>query len=353
MRSHRWFAKAEAIETFTDKQQKHIKELQKAIVKYDFTGEIWEKINQSEELATGVPKEQIYLIPILATRAFKALLHSQRVSKEHARDIVSLRTLLGMLKTLDIQESNIQAFTRKIISFLLLVPKDSLIQSLIGSFDTPRYKDSTMHFYFSKEKGVLQQRYQKALTFVKEKRKGIREPETEALNLCMQRLIDVAYTDSSAEEAVEKSVNREIFKRMLGFRSEVISTDVLHRLIQIIDQNIVDLILGSTSPDMRGKIARYIEAIVKKQSPEKLSNQALEILNKFLVIRLLLPEMLETWCTNNQDKSASIATVLKDFKAEFDELSQFFLSSENKELKLADLETASILSELQRLRNKS
>ncbi|MCH1430699.1 MAG: hypothetical protein L7U87_08105 [Chlamydiales bacterium] len=258
-----------------------------------------------------------------------------------------------MLKALDAKESNIQSFTRKIISFLLLVPKDNLIQSLIASFDTPQYESTTMHFYFSKKKGVLQQRYQKALTFVKEKRGEVTKPETVALDLCMRRLIDVAYTGSSAEKAVEKSVNREIFKRMLGFRSEVISTDVLHRLIEIIDQNIVDLILRSTSPDMHGKIARYIEAIVKKQPSEKLSSQALEILNKFLVIRLLLPEMLETWCTNNQGKSASIATVLKDFKAEFDELSQFLLSSENKELKLADLETASILSELQRLRNKS
>ncbi|MCH1430698.1 MAG: hypothetical protein L7U87_08100 [Chlamydiales bacterium] len=81
VRSHRWFAKAETIATFTDRQRKHIQELQKAIVEYDFTEEIWKKMNQSEELATGVPKEKIYLIPILATRSFKALSHNQRVSR--------------------------------------------------------------------------------------------------------------------------------------------------------------------------------------------------------------------------------------------------------------------------------
>lgn len=348
VRSHHWFAKAETIATFTDRQRKHIQELQRAIVEQDFTEETWNSMDQSEELASGVPKEKIYLVPILATRSFKALSHNQSVSREHSKDIASLRTLFGMLQVLNATENGIEGLGRKLISFLLLIPRNNLMQSLINSFDAPASKGGKMRFYFSKTEGVLQQRYEKALTFVKEKRREVTEPETVALDLCMRRLTDVAYRNHPAA-AVEKSVNKEIFKCMLGHKSEAIPRDVLLRFTQIIDQDIVDIILNTTPPAMHQKIADHIENIASNCASESLSEQALDILNKFLVIRLLLPEKFKVWCDNNSEKAESVVAAFKYFEKGFDELSKAYLSDENKELMIADLEVVRVLEKLKNL----
>ncbi|NCF70779.1 MAG: hypothetical protein GWP59_03650, partial [Chlamydiales bacterium] len=281
LRQRYWRCQVKVVQSIIQRQDVLIQSFKTVILEQDFSPLTLCNLDQDQDLSKECAKARTYFPVIFRTNAFKSLAHEQEQCNSKAEAITSLRTLFVMPQVLNENGKGITTSMRQVLSFLLLVPTDYLVKAFMQGLDKEEQKGSLLSFYFSSQDGVLQKRYQEMLENVK--KENVEDPERKALDMCMQGFLDLVVDESSSQAAINMHLDIVIFKRILGFKSETISRDILNHIRKILKQDAISFFLASTSKRHK-EIGCYLDNIdLDKEFSDPssvLSENVSEILNQ-------------------------------------------------------------------------